>query len=1233
MSGRKGHDACDKAGGGCLFLAFALAFSLLGVGGTQAPPEAFAVEGPDAADAAAPERADDAVGQAGAVDPDSAGDTASTGASRNSNESQESDKDAVSSGEGRAVASDAAEASTAEGTSGTPEGQAADEAVAQVASEDEAQLAPQADATNRSFRVPEERYVFEYVYGVIGKDHAVFSDEPFNSYGACGVLVSQSIGQVLGSGATMVISDLDVAITGDVSVAPFAQDGKYGLMSVAEDRVLVEARYDIAGSSGHGSRWGFIQQGERAANGMYPNARAVICEGDKEVLSVPLESYRGTGSVTYSSGWAISWHTGNSSSGAPDAFLKYSEELKLISSDVMSGTIGMPSVTFDGRGVWFGIDDNDTVIFKVKSADGVWGEPINLATDNKQTGSYRIASNIIEVPNSNGFRYQYFTLDGRLLQNSDKSFRNIGNYVTDGVADRNGDIVFLDTSVSGNDARRIPCRIGDFIYEWITPTKPIITFECLTKDNKVQLYDSDLNLVGEFEPTLDLTKRSSKEWVLKKLSDDVWALSQKGSSGSPSTPAVDPVTDIYKGSTRLSHESLGLDSSQLVSSGSVGDYIYLVDDSGSNKLRIYDRDLKPVKTIDLNSLMGEGATLRSVNMGNSPIDRCPAFTVNYTREGRYQYSEMLLDSSLEPTGITSARKCGDYYSVMKEGKYGIVDADLKAQTEFTYDGIWNLGNYSVQSDCFVVTKDGKHQLLGPDFKDALGFSFGSVSLLSPDTYLVIVDGVSHVYTGTFKEVDLQGYRPIEMPASNRFFNSARVLPNGNTMVYARDAQGRLGAVDSAGNVLIPFEYKDFAESAGWTGNSDYILLRDDAGWFFVSVREIQGTTTNPECDANGHDYESVTYQPTCEEDGYVQQVCKRCGHGERVEGSTLPKLGHDYVLTSAATEPTCTEVGKGAAYTCTRCQKERRDEDKPSLGGHVDFDWKVLSYPTCTTAGLKERTCGRCGTTEQQELPALGHAWSAPTWEWADDFSTAATHSRCERGCGATLDLDAAMTHEAVQGGTRHSARVEIAGQAYKDGRLVLGWTGADGIARSLIVKGAPVVDGFTVQPEGLTLPADATVVIDVSEVREGGVFDALVAKMGSGWPGGTFDVRLNVNDAEVHDNFGTLAFSFPTGGGSAGKKATIHHCHQNDRTNITSHDVVVSQDGMALLTGIVDLSTFAVEIYDDETPLAGSAKAGKLAATGDDVPAAFGTAGTTAVVALAFLCLAAFMLRRRVRG
>lgn len=57
--------------------------------------------------------------------------------------------------------------------------------------------------------------------------------------------------------------------------------------------------------------------------------------------------------------------------------------------------------------------------------------------------------------------------------------------------------------------------------------------------------------------------------------------------------------------------------------------------------------------------------------------------------------------------------------------------------------------------------------------------------------------------------------------------------------------------------------------------------------------------------------------------------------------------------------------------------------DKDKVCTHEYGDWKVVTEPTCTVDGLKERTCKLCGEKESQAIKA-DHIWSS---EWTVDIA------------------------------------------------------------------------------------------------------------------------------------------------------------------------------------------------------------------------------------------------------
>lgn len=112
---------------------------------------------------------------------------------------------------------------------------------------------------------------------------------------------------------------------------------------------------------------------------------------------------------------------------------------------------------------------------------------------------------------------------------------------------------------------------------------------------------------------------------------------------------------------------------------------------------------------------------------------------------------------------------------------------------------------------------------------------------------------------------------------------------------------------------------------------------------------------------------------TCTTDGYNTFKCEKstCPYYAGIK-EILTKLGHDYVDHDAK-EPTCTEEGWDAYKTCSRCDYNNKQPNKPALG-HTEVT--IYVAPTCTETGKANViVCDRCGFEHHpgEEIPALGH--------------------------------------------------------------------------------------------------------------------------------------------------------------------------------------------------------------------------------------------------------------------
>ena len=199
-----------------------------------------------------------------------------------------------------------------------------------------------------------------------------------------------------------------------------------------------------------------------------------------------------------------------------------------------------------------------------------------------------------------------------------------------------------------------------------------------------------------------------------------------------------------------------------------------------------------------------------------------------------------------------------------------------------------------------------------------------------------------------------------------------------------------------------------------------------------------GYSTYHEIPALGHDYHSHREEATCTKDGYVVDICSRCGdernrvvlpatghsYGEwivdkeptciesgtrhkvcsecgDVVTETLDALGHDLVHHDGK-PATCTESGYEAYDTCTRCGYSTYKEI-PALG-HDEGKWNVVREADCTHDGLEERRCTRCGALlESRTVGAQGHSYG----EWiVDKEPTTISEGSKSRTCSICGDTE-----------------------------------------------------------------------------------------------------------------------------------------------------------------------------------------------------------------------------------
>lgn len=162
----------------------------------------------------------------------------------------------------------------------------------------------------------------------------------------------------------------------------------------------------------------------------------------------------------------------------------------------------------------------------------------------------------------------------------------------------------------------------------------------------------------------------------------------------------------------------------------------------------------------------------------------------------------------------------------------------------------------------------------------------------------------------------------------------------------------------------------------------------------------------------GHEWNAwkQTTKPTCTEVGVETRVCER--NAAHTETRELPSLGHDWGAWTVTTPATKTEDGV-ETRVCARCEAE--ETRVIPAGTHIhQMSFVEATNATCTEAGSIAHwaceggidPCGRHfadpeGKTELSDqsivIPALGHDWGKPSYEWSDDGTTCTATHVCKR--------------------------------------------------------------------------------------------------------------------------------------------------------------------------------------------------------------------------------------------
>ena len=143
--------------------------------------------------------------------------------------------------------------------------------------------------------------------------------------------------------------------------------------------------------------------------------------------------------------------------------------------------------------------------------------------------------------------------------------------------------------------------------------------------------------------------------------------------------------------------------------------------------------------------------------------------------------------------------------------------------------------------------------------------------------------------------------------------------------------------------------------------------------FTLFAHEGNGATQN----LHSYDEWVIVINPTCTDDGLRERYCS-CGEKQE---DIIASLGHE-LITVDKKPATCTEAGYETHVECSRCGFSSCEEI--TALGHNFGEWEVIKDATCTSFGLKKRTCFRDEPHfEIVKIDMKGHTMS--DWEMVDE--------------------------------------------------------------------------------------------------------------------------------------------------------------------------------------------------------------------------------------------------------
>ncbi|MCD7865784.1 MAG: Ig-like domain-containing protein, partial [Clostridiales bacterium] len=284
---------------------------------------------------------------------------------------------------------------------------------------------------------------------------------------------------------------------------------------------------------------------------------------------------------------------------------------------------------------------------------------------------------------------------------------------------------------------------------------------------------------------------------------------------------------------------------------------------------------------------------------------------------------------------------------------------------------------SISSDCIYVGDSVTIEVSGAE--GTLNYSSSDMDVATVDDNGVITGISSGTATITIIAAETDNYeaatKTVEITVEEDTRDWDTVCLGKSTSVTLSSASDQTYTFTSADGAAVSAVLTGQSTSVISVGgisrgtySKTYSVTMTAIGKHVLNITGSSGSVTEYYLEVVDHEYTESLVEATCEEDGYIEYICTRCGDSYR-DDIIYEALGHDYI--SETTEPTCTNDGY-ITYTCSRCG-DCYTEGIEALGHDYISE---ITESTCTKAGFTTYTCIVCGDSyTDDEVAALGHSW------------------------------------------------------------------------------------------------------------------------------------------------------------------------------------------------------------------------------------------------------------------